>query len=451
MAKGRNNQAALVPESEQPYEVPGNWCWVRMSSLYQINPKNDAPDDVPSSFIPMDKIAPGMASDFTYDILPWGKAKKGHTQFADGDVAFAKISPCFENRKSMLVEGLENGIGAGTTELIVLRQPNVNQRYTFWLVNDERLIRGGRQTYSGTVGQQRIDMDFVRNYPVPLPPLAEQQRIVDTIEGLFAELDEAKENLLSVLELLEARRKTILHEAFTGALTAKWREEHGVALESWTQSKLMEVGTLQTGLMKGKRYGSAKTVIMPYLRVANVQDGFLKLDEVKEIEVAADSVERYMLRQGDVLFTEGGDFDKLGRGTVWNDEIPNCLHQNHVFAVRTDHSRLLPAFLALQAASKYGKDYFLSCSKQTTNLASINSTQLKNFPVLMPTIEEQTEIVRILDSFFDEERQVKEAAEAALEKIGQMKKSILDDAFRGLLGTNDPAEESAAGLLSETP
>ena len=161
--------AALVPEAEQPYKVPGNWCWVRLGSLYHVNPKNDAPDDIEAAFVPMEKVSAGMSQTFEYLVQPWGKAKKGHTQFADADVAFAKISPCFENRKSMIVNGLPNGIGGGTTELVILRQPAVNQHFTFWLVSTEDFIQGGSQTYSGTVGQQRISMDYVRNYPVPLP------------------------------------------------------------------------------------------------------------------------------------------------------------------------------------------------------------------------------------------------------------------------------------------
>ena len=214
-------QAALVPESEQPYKVPKNWCWVRLGDLYQINPKNHAEDFVDAAFIPMEKIAPGFANEYSFDVQPWCKAKKGHTQFADGDVAFAKISPCFENRKSMLLNNLPNGIGGGTTELVILRQSQINQKYTFWLVSQECFIRGGVATYSGTVGQQRISMDYVRTYPIPVPPLAEQQRIVDRIESLFAKLDEAKQKAQDALDSFETRKAAILHKAFTGELIGK--------------------------------------------------------------------------------------------------------------------------------------------------------------------------------------------------------------------------------------
>lgn len=158
---------------------------------------------------------------------------------------------------------------------------------------------------------------------------------------------------------------------------------------------LENVAKVQTGIAKGKPV-SRDSVSVPYLRVANVQDGYVDLSVVKEVTVRPSEVGRYRLRRGDVLFTEGGDFDKLGRGTVWQGEIDLCLHQNHVFAVRPNTKRLLPEILALQASSGHGRRYFQLSSKQSTNLASINSTQLKQFPVLLPPLPEQRKVAAIL-------------------------------------------------------
>ncbi|WP_372088517.1 restriction endonuclease subunit S (plasmid) [Tistrella mobilis] len=163
----------------------------------------------------------------------------------------------------------------------------------------------------------------------------------------------------------------------------------------WKKTTLDDVAEVQTGIAKGKAINGTSATL-PYLRVANVQDGYVDLSVVKEITLKPSEVKRYSLRKGDVLFTEGGDFDKLGRGTVWNGQIEPCLHQNHVFAVRPNPKRLLPEFLALQAASHYGRRYFQMSSKQSTNLASINSTQLKQFPVLLPPLPEQRKIAEIL-------------------------------------------------------
>lgn len=179
----------------------------------------------------------------------------------------------------------------------------------------------------------------------------------------------------------------------------------------WNSVTLENVAKVQTGIAKGKPV-SRDSVSVPYLRVANVQDGYVDLSVVKEVTVRPSEVGRYRLRRGDVLFTEGGDFDKLGRGTVWQGEIDLCLHQNHVFAVRPNTNRLLPEILALQASSAHGRRYFQLSSKQSTNLASINSTQLKQFPVLLPPLAEQRKIAAILRTW-----------DEAIEKLSALRKA----------------------------
>lgn len=165
--------------------------------------------------------------------------------------------------------------------------------------------------------------------------------------------------------------------------------------KDWRRIRLESIAEVRTGLAKGKT-SLKNPVELPYLRVANVQDGHLNLEEIKAIWVERDQIDRYRLRRGDVLMTEGGDFDKLGRGDVWREQIPLCLHQNHVFVVRPNQERLAPDFLAALAASEYGRNYFLSCAKRSTNLASINATQLNAFPVLLPSLEEQHGIASVL-------------------------------------------------------
>lgn len=137
-----------IPVEEQPYPLPEGWKWVRLGQLYQINPKNKTDDETLASFVPMEKIDADSQGTFSFSLHKWAEIKKGHTHFSDGDVAFAKISPCFENRKSMLVQGLKNSIGAGTTELIVLRNRNILQKYTFYLVSTDDFIKKGVNTYS---------------------------------------------------------------------------------------------------------------------------------------------------------------------------------------------------------------------------------------------------------------------------------------------------------------
>ncbi|WLE96750.1 MAG: restriction endonuclease subunit S [Candidatus Electrothrix communis] len=166
----------------------------------------------------------------------------------------------------------------------------------------------------------------------------------------------------------------------------------------WAKKRLENVSIIQTGIAKNQN-SKQEMIELPYLRVANVQDGYLDLSEIKTIKIQKNKKNRYRLEDGDVLLTEGGDFDKLGRGSVWKGQIKDCVHQNHVFAVRPKKNELLPSFLSAQTGSSYGKRYFLSCSKQSTNLASINSSQLKAFPVILPPLPEQKAIADLLSTW----------------------------------------------------
>ncbi len=170
--------------------------------------------------------------------------------------------------------------------------------------------------------------------------------------------------------------------------------------KGWKQVPLHTVAEVRTGLSKNARREGV-TLKRPYLRVANVQDGALDLSDVQEIDVPASQTSRYTLQAGDLLLIEGnGNPENLGRGCLWHGQIPEAVHQNHVFAVRThEDGRLLPGFLELLVQSRYGRDYFLSCAKGSTGLASLNSTQLKGFPVILPPFEEQIHIARVIDTW----------------------------------------------------
>lgn len=209
--------------------------------------------------------------------------------------------------------------------------------------------------------------------------------------------------------------------------------------EGWIRCALSEVAEVRTGLAKGKT-NLIDPVELPYLRVANVQDGFIDLNEVKTISVERQNIARYALAPGDILMTEGGDFDKLGRGAVWNGTIDPCLHQNHVFSVRVDSKLVNPLFLSSLSGSPYGRTYFLSCAKRSTNLASINSSQLKSFPVLLPPVAEQNHIAKIISTW--------DQAIIALEKLQGNNKIQWHAILSELLQLTSPSPSSAADSAS---
>jgi|JRYF01.1.fsa_nt_gb type I restriction enzyme S subunit len=198
---------------------------------------------------------------------------------------------------------------------------------------------------------------------------------------------------------------------------------------SYAKAPLSDLAEVRTGLAKGKAAGG-DAVAVPYLRVANVQDGRLDLKDVKYIEVPTHQVSRYALQAGDVLMTEGGDADKLGRGTVWKGEIDPCLHQNHVFAVRARRELVMPGYIAALAASEYGRSYFLACAKRSTNLASINSTQLRAFPVPLAPLPLQS----MLESTIDTALNAVRAADHVATRLSIERESIANRLFTGRLG-----------------
>jgi type I restriction enzyme, S subunit len=228
-------------------------------------------------------------------------------------------------------------------------------------------------------------------FEVRVPPLPEQKKIAHILSTVQRSIEEQERIIQTTTEL----KKALMHKLFTEGLRNEPRKqtEIGSIPNSWEVLPLSDCAVVQTGIAKGRKVDPKEAVEVPYLRVANVQDGYLDLSEMKTITIRRAELQRFALETGDVVLTEGGDFDKLGRGFIWHGQVEGCVHQNHVFAVRPDAHRLSSEFFAYQAQSPYGKSYFLSVAHRTTNLACINTTKLKAFPILLPPIDQQKDIV----------------------------------------------------------
>ncbi|MBU5428194.1 restriction endonuclease subunit S [Tissierella pigra] len=187
-----------ITEEEKPFKLPEGWEWVRLGEVAIINPRNSFEDEKQASFVPMALIEEGFKNNHTSETKLWKDIKKGFTHFAENDVAVAKITPCFENKKSVIMQNLVNGIGAGTTELHIIRSINrlVIPEYILSICKTDRFIKDGVSTYTGTAGQQRISKDFIMNYLIPLPPLAEQKRIVEKVDEIMNMLDELENEIV---------------------------------------------------------------------------------------------------------------------------------------------------------------------------------------------------------------------------------------------------------------
>ena len=240
-------------DEEIPFDVPQGWEWCRVSSLFQINPKVVAEDNTSAAFIPMEAISAGYGSEFRYYEKKWGEIKSGYTAFADNDIAFAKITPCFQNRKSVIFEGLPNGIGAGTTELKILRTygETINRWFVLYFLESPYFI--DEATFKGTANQQRIIVGYLENKLFPLPPLAEQERIVGKIGLVMPIIDKysKSQELLDKMnvELNECLKKSVLQEAIQGKLVPQIAEE-GTAQELLEQIKAEKQKLVKEGKLK---------------------------------------------------------------------------------------------------------------------------------------------------------------------------------------------------------
>ncbi len=235
IAEGKIKKEKKLPEiteDEKPFNIPASWEWCRLGEICDINPRNNIEKNIDISFVPMACISPGFSRNFTYEIRQWDSVKSGFTVFADNDVGIAKITPCFENKKSVLFKNLVNGFGAGTTELHILRPIHdiLSDTFLFWFVKTESFIKNGIACFSGAVGQQRISRDYVANTLFPLPPLAEQKRIVEKIEAIFKQADIIEEKRLALKTAVRHTKSRVLDLAVRGKLTEQ-RPEDGSAAE----------------------------------------------------------------------------------------------------------------------------------------------------------------------------------------------------------------------------
>ena len=269
-------------------------------------------------------------------------------------------------------------------------------------------------SHKRAVAQPNVNAKQLASLVLPMPPLAEQERIVklldeaDALRKLRAQADRRTSELIP----------SLFHEMF-GESTKK----------PLARVRLEQIAEVVSGVAKGRKFNGRQPVEVSYLRVANVQAGHLDLSEIKTIQALPEEIAELALRKGDVLLTEGGDFDKLGRGAMLEQDLPNCIHQNHVFRVRVEQSKLNPVYFAKFLLTGDARGYFLGCAKRTTNLASINMTQLRALPVLLPPLTLQNEFAGRVSEI----RTLQTEQAASRRRLDDLFQSLLHRAFNGEL------------------
>jgi type I restriction enzyme S subunit len=308
---------------------------------------------------------------------------------------------------------------------------SVDPRWLMWTINAPTFRARIAEFQTGTT-RRRISRKNLARIEFPVPPLNEQWRIVAAIEEHLSRLDAADVSLAAALRRLDVSRGQFIEDAMRG---------------DWPSTTLGEIAEIAGGVTKdAKRQGDPAFVEVPYLRVANVQRGYLDLREVTTIRVSPQKAAALKLEPGDVLFNEGGDRDKLGRGWVWSGEIENCIHQNHVFRARLNGD-FDPRFVSWHG-NTFGRTWFEQHGRQTTNLASLNLTTLKSFPVPLPPLEEQRRIVAEVEERLSKIDAMRTSISNAQRRSAALRAAILERAFRGELVPQDPADEPAEALLA---
>ena len=440
-------------EDEIPFEVPEGWAWCRLGSVYEVNPRVIGEDESLASFIPMEKIEANHANLFTYETDSWKIIKKNHTLFQDGDICFAKISPCFENGKAFIASNLVNGIGAGTTELIVLRNELIEKKYTFYFLGCDSFVKDCCYTFNGVVGQQRISSTFVKNHLFPLPPIEEQKRIVTEIEHSFTLINSLEKDKSDLQTAIKQAKSKILDLAIHGKLVPQDSSDEPASflLEKLRAEKEAKIKAGELKRDKNDSYIYKNTTDNCYYEKFNGKDPVCIDEEIpfdipenwqwtklgrictklvdgdhnppKGIEEKTDyimassrninhnTVEdlgnvRYLTKEmfeienqrtkateGDIFFTSVGT---LGRSCIYDGSLNICFQRS----VSILNTQIDKNYLKYFFDSNFYQDYVVEHATGTAQLGFYLQEMSESY-IAIPPISEQTRIVSKIEEMFE--------------------------------------------------
>lgn len=430
-------KVVILPEEQQPFKVPENWIWTDIESINNYKGSSIDPMKNPDSEYELYSV-PSSAENYP-EIVSGSEIGSTKQSVEKGDVLLCKINPRI-NRVWKVSQHTENELLA-SSEWIIIRNAAINPDYLMYCFRTQYFREFMLSNVSGVGGSlMRAQPKFVKNYPVPIAPIQEQQRIVDRIESIFVKLDEAKEKAQSVVDGFELRKSAILHKAFIGELTAQWRQEHGVGLDSWEKRTLNSVCK---SIYDGDHMPPPKSEDgVPFLVISNVNTGHLSYENTRFVpqdyyDALSDTRKPEL---GDVLYTLVGSY---GIPVVVDDEKPFCF-QRHIALLKPESIDTYFLWYLLQTHEMYNKATEIATG---TAQLTVPIKGLRALEFMCPDAYEQKQIVTMVSDILNKEQKAKEAAEAVIDQIDTMKKSVLARAFRGELGTNDLAEESAMELL----
>lgn len=438
-------QNALVPKEEQPYKIPSNWCWIRLENIAEWGSggtpsrkrKEYYNGNIP--WIKTGELNNGYIFNSEEKITELGLKNSSAKLYPINTVIIAMYGATIGKVGILSIEATTNQACA-----CAIVYKNILFKYVFhYLIYQKEAFinksKGG--------AQPNLSQEIIKKHEIPLSPIKEQQRIVNRIESLFAKLDRAKELIENTLAQFEQNKMAILHKAFTGELTAKWRKENNIDLSSWKDVIMQDIcekivcGKTPTGYI-------SKTGEIPYLKVYNIVDNKIDFNKTAQFipnKIHKEKLKSSILKPNDIIMNIVGP--PLRKIAIIPDNYPEWnMNQAIVrFRVKKD---VMYKFIYYILIYPKTLDNIINKTKGVVGQANISITQSRNIQIKLPTVEEQQEIVNILDRLLAKYNKIKNL-EQQLEKIELLKKAILAKAFRGELGTNNPDEESAENLLKE--
>ncbi len=410
-----------LPVAEQPYPLPTGWKWVRLGDCNCYAGKNINPDSFPEKMFELYSVPSSMA-DYP-EILSGNEIGSAKQAVEPDDVLLCKINPRIN--RVWRVAGHTTHILVASSEWIVFRNKNISSKYMMYCMKSQYFRNYMLSNVSGVGGSlMRAQPKHVRCYPIPLPPREEQERIVARIESLFAKLDEAREKVDAVVEGSETRKAALLHKAFSGELTATWRVEKGVSAD-WEKKLLADIGNIITGSTPSTKQPDYYGTAIAFVKPADLNAGRFVSHTAEYLSEKGKAVSR-PVKAGSTCVCCIGTIGKCGFllcDAVTNQQINSIC----------PHDFMNELFVYYYCSSNLFKHKLIENSSATT-LPIINKSRMSSLTIPVPPLPEQEEIVRLLDSLLERERQIREAAEQVRERIDLMKKAILARAFRGELG-----------------
>ena len=417
-------------------------CTVPLADAVEFSPKpqrGSIVEDLEVSFVPMAAVDAGSGRMDPTQARPYAEVKKGFTYFCDGDVLFAKITPCMENGKMAVAHGLRNGIGFGSTEFHVLRpRVGVDARYVYHFVSSAGFRREAAHHMTGAVGQKRVPLAFLQQSELPLPPINEQHRIVAEIEKQFSRLDEAVANLQRVKANLKRYTATVLHAAIAGRLLLNGDAMTvGVVANElppgWQLVRTDQAGDVLLGRQRAPQYLTGKHT-KKYLRVANIKDDSINYDDVESMDFDETHFAKYQLTQGDILVSEGQSPELLGQSAIFRGHAePLCFQKTlHRFRARPGITTTEFAQIVFRAHVKSG--VFRRIGSITTNIGHLTLEKFRAAQFPLPPLAEQHRIVAEVDRRLSVVREVEAELGANLKRAQALRQAVLSRVF-----SNEPS------------